>query len=221
MRNLVPIVTLALLCGYSQADTTMFLSFSDLNGPDPISNTVANLEVGQSASAYLWVATDTDISTLTISNVVLTSTSVVAITNAEVFNPTILLNTDNSNVGSRWDQTSVGAIPDSGDSISGLLGFANGVSAGTGILVNQKEGAGTQTDSFFSQAADAFLYARVDFDVIGAGLVDLESSGNYLTGGSVSEFDTSVAQVISVIPEPSTTAVLATAGLVALSRRRR
>jgi hypothetical protein len=203
------------------ADTLIFVSFSDFSGTDVVSNTELEAEIGQTGSAYLWISTDDDIDTLSVANVVLTNDTVIKITGGEVFNPDILLNADDSDVGDRWDSVEAGPIAPSGDSISGLAGFSSGFAAGTGIKTNQEEGSGgDRRDALFQSSAGAFLFARVDFETIGLGEVSIDPSGIFLNEGSLDNFSVGGGDVLVSIPEPGVAVVLL--GLtVVMSRRRR
>ncbi len=195
----------------------IFVSFTGFGGSTAATaNTSAEFEVGDLGSAFVWIDPSTDIDTLAVTNILLSNASVIALTGSEVFNPDIVLISDSSDVGDRWDTVDNGTPTVTGDAISGMLGFAN--LSGTGVLMSQ-DGTGTQLDDLFDPLADAFLFARIDFVANTPGVVDVNPDGILLNGGQLDDFNVSGATV-TVVPEPSA-AVLALATATICFRRRR
>ena len=109
----------------------------------------------------------------------------------------------------------------------GLTMNAFTVNGGDGII-HQNEGP-TFLDAGYDAGAEAFLFARIDFDVIGIGTVNLETSPG--SGGIVNDGQTvnpifgsatieGIGFVCHLVPEPSSTVVLLFSAPIILRRHR-
>ena len=112
------------------------------------------------------------------------------------------------------DMPGLDITPTSGN-LTAVAIFANGISS---------EDAATDPD--FDVAADAFLLARVDFDVIGEGTANLDftlgevGAANGLTALNPT-FGSASLTVTSAVPEPSSVVLMALGSLGLISARRR
>jgi hypothetical protein len=214
-------VALLSLLTSSTTQAQIFLSFSDFGDGGAAANNVDNLTLGVdlNGSAFIWVDENYSIDTGAFLDVLNSNTGVIQFTGATVFNPDILV-AGTIDVNDRWQ--SVGNQGVSPGLIDELNGFR--VNVGTGILPSQATG-NTFVDELHDPLSDAFLFAQVDFNVVGAGVADLSlriGNGLIVNGGVqlFPNFGDAQVVVTNPIPEPTSMLVLA-AGMVGICCRRR
>lgn len=141
---------------------------------------------------------------------------VVSITDATMSNPSFF-----GGFAERWTATSVvGVGPDGVDELLGLA-------VGTAGLDGGLPAEGENGDLNFNANGD-FVFAKIDYDVIGLGSTTLEigeigRQGDFLAQGGVGDVSDDVAfgtATLSVIPEPTTAVLLGMGGMAVLTRRR-
>ncbi len=123
-------------------------------------------DVGTTGSVYIWVDDELQIDSGAFLDVINSDSSVVNFTGVEVFNPEITV--AGTSVGQRWEEVLVGKV--SADFLRNFGGLA--VSGGTGIV---SENTGVPfIDSLYDATAGAFLFARLDYDVVGNGIAQFD-----------------------------------------------
>ncbi len=209
----------------------IFISFSDFGDPTPASlNTVGTFDVGSSGSAYVWVRNGFDIDTGAFLDVFNDDTAVSNFTAVAVFNPAVLV------VGNpfsyRWvdedpgDQPGGAIVPGVVTPGSVLEFGAFTVTGGTGIVTGNS--GPLFLDQLYDSNSNAFLFARIDFNVIGVGtsLFSVEAGdGNgapIVNNGALvfPNFAGASLNAVNPIPEPATAGILLVC-LAGLATRRR
>ncbi|MEM9409889.1 MAG: dockerin type I domain-containing protein [Planctomycetota bacterium] len=117
------------------------------------------------ATMFVYVVDDQDIDTGAFLNVFSDNTSVAGFSGSTVFNPDITVS--GFAVDVRWQSTSAGTS--SGDRITDFGGLA--ITQGTGILTNQTSG-NVFEDQLHDPTSDAFLFAQIDFMIVGDGVAN-------------------------------------------------
>ncbi|XZE53690.1 PEP-CTERM sorting domain-containing protein [Planctomycetaceae bacterium SH139] len=199
MRKIFAVATLCLVTTSARADIVFSTSATDaFAGSDLVMN------VGTSASMFVWVSTEPGQTLAGISLDILSSdATILEATSHEVFNPN----------GDRWFTTQAG---DLGDLVDDGLGLAllglNGDGISTGDL-------GTFT-----------LFSEVQFLATGVGTTGLSfdfgsqgiSDGDVSFGPGDITFGTGSVSSLTAVPEPGSFAVLGLAGVgMGIYRRRR
>ena len=202
----------------------IYVSFANVGDGGAAGNTAAEFEVGTSGSAFVWVDENFSIDTGAFLDVMSSNTNVLEFTGAEVFNPDILL-FGTTPLDSRWQ--SAGEQGVSAGLIDELNGFA--VTEGTGIIPTNVpgvlDGMGLDfVDDLYDASSNGFLFARIDFDVVGVGNATISlATGDGLVVNNDVELSPSygAASVTgTAIPEPTSATILAL-GLAGLVTRRR
>lgn len=202
-------------CNNCQAD--IFFSYSSFGEGAAASNrTFSNLSIGDNQSVFIWVEEDFRIDTGAFLDISQTQTGVIRFTGSEVFNPDIEV--ADTAIDSRWEEFGGGSISDS--FIDEMHGFS--VIEGTGILPSQQTGE-TFEDRLHDSGSRAFLFGRVDFQVIGTGTTELVmSAGTRLIvddGNGLSP--TFRSAELTAVPEPGSLLLLGISfSSFLLSRRR-
>lgn len=210
----------------------IYLSFSDFGDATPASmNTVETLDVGSSGSAFVWVRNGFDIDTGAFLDVFNDNTSVANFTAVTVFNPQVFA--AGFPFSYRWVDEDPGDMP-GGAIIPGVvtpgavLEFgAFTVTGGTGIVTQNSTGM-PFLDLLYDPNSNAFLFAQIDFNVVGVGtsLLSVEAgdgNGAPIVNNGVLVFPNFAgATLIGVtpIPEPACASILLVC-LTGLAARRR
>jgi len=153
---------------------------------------------------------------------------IIAFTAAEAFDYNVVLSAAPEVViGQRWGSDVFPNGVDEGNpaasvtqnNVTGLNAFE--VISGSGILESQN-GSGPFLDQGYDSGADAFLFARVDWERIGSGTANLitEAGTIGIVNGAQTINPTFGGAQFSTIPEPTSASILAI-GLVGLMTRRR
>ena len=229
LRSIISLAVAALLvCPALVNANDIFVSFSNLGDGNAMSNTNANFDmVGGSGTAYIWVADTYQIDTGAFLDVLNSNTGVIELTGATVFNPDVFV--AGTPFDSRWQPTGGTGISTGGSGISAgmideIFGFS--VTEGTGILPSQTTG-NTFEDQGHDSASGAFLFASVDFDVVGAGVAEISlRTGEGLVVNDGQELNprynsATVTVDGTAIPEPTSAALLALGFVAAVTRRKR
>lgn len=200
----------------------IFVSFSGFGDGDAATNTMnVDLTEGSSGTAYIWVNDTFSLDTGAFLDITNTDTSVLQFTGATVFNPDIVV-TGGTPVDSRWQSF------DSGDITAGFIDELNAfaVTDGTGILPSQTTG-NTFSDELHDPSSNAFLFASIDFDVVGEGSADifLGIGDGLIVDDNVELSPNFGAANVLVkpagIPEPTSAVVLMLGAFGLVARRRR
>lgn len=227
MKKIFVAAMLACLMVFSQAVNAddIYISFSDMGEGPALSNTTnSDLAIGDLSSFFIYVDDTINISTGAFLDIFSDDQNVAALRGAEVFNPGIFVGAVQTNT--RWQDTAVdpGELVNDGF-IDELRGFS--VSEGTGILTSQVTGS-TFVDAGHDPTSSAFLFARVDFEIVGEGTANFTLGiGDGLIVDGANELDPKfgAGQVIvepgNVVPEPTTASLLALGLCGIIARRRR
>ncbi|MEM7314733.1 MAG: PEP-CTERM sorting domain-containing protein [Planctomycetota bacterium] len=200
----------------------IYLSFAGIGDGSASMATSKDFIIGQSGSAYVWVDDSVSLDTGAFLDITSLTASVIGFTGAEVFDADIFFAGTSTVADSRWEVVGPGTV--TGDSIDELRAFR--VIGGTGILPSQATSVGGAfVDALHDPSSSAFLFARMDFDVIGIGETTFsltEGSGLIVNGGSLVNPTFGSATVrATAVPEPSTFGLLVAAfGCVSLRLRR-
>jgi hypothetical protein len=196
------VFTLLFLClAASQAQADIVFSTS---GTDANAGTNLNVEVGQSASMFVWVSTNAGftINGLNI-NILSSEADVLQATSHLIANPG----------GTRWNASAPGTLGDLATNVNAIALFAPAGLSTTGLN-------------------DFVLFSEVQFDATALGTTNLSftQGANSVTYRGVqgqtawSQWNapgTGTVNVISAIPEPSSAAVLGLLSIGGLALRRR
>lgn len=140
-----------------------YLSFSGTGEGEAATNVAKVAEFGDTMSAYIWVREDYSIGIGASIDICTSTTGVVEFTAAETFQADIVNNMGMDEI--RWEPTAFGATGDvSPDFIDRLIAFR--VKDGTGILSEQVTGM-PLSDSLHDTTNNAFLFGKIDLNVIG------------------------------------------------------
>ncbi|MEM9409888.1 MAG: dockerin type I domain-containing protein [Planctomycetota bacterium] len=191
---------IVLLCVFSvrtvKAQPDIYVSFSQFGEGNSITNSSGFGVIGESMSAYIWIDENLEINTGAFLNLTSSNPGIVSFTNVEVFNPDIVV--ANVPVNSRWEHTSPGMM--TANEIYGFAGF--NVTSGTGIVTENHSDTEPFSDNLHDAVSDAFLFARVDFEVVGLGSTNLQVSAGaaaIVHDGAVvdAEFDSASIESLS------------------------
>ena len=220
MKSMLTLGSALVVAGATGSAQAVDIFFGD-NASAPVDNPAISLSPdATSGSLYVLVNTDPegyafDNGSLGVS-VSSSASGVINITGATVFNPSFF-----GGFAERWTSTSVvGAGPDGVDELLGLAVGSAGLDGGL-------PAEGENGDPNFNANGD-FVFAKIDYDVIGSGSTILEigeigRQGDFLAQGGVGDVSGDVAfgtATISVIPEPASLALLGLGGVALLGRRR-
>ena len=173
LLSIVLIVLHLVPTSYAQ-ETDFFWSLSDLNGGAQNMPLEMEVETGDTGSLFLYYTSngpsDLDINIGALLDVAPSRTGVIRFTNAVTFNFPILV-AGQKGFGNRWTQDSgaaalgasgnVGTVTDSFINEWGAFTFfGNGMEDFTAI-------GGDFVDAGYDEAAGAFLFGRIDFEVVG------------------------------------------------------
>ena len=228
--KLAVIAALAVIPAIASAGVAdIFVSFSDFGDGGAATNTMnMNLQVGDSGTAFIWVNESFQIDTGAFLDITNTDTDVIALTGATIFNPDIVVDGTDIAVDTRWQST---GISSSGSGITaGFIDELNAfsVNEGTGILPGQAIGGDLQfEDTGHDPSSSAFLFAAIDFEVLGEGSADI-----FLLGGEGLIVDqgnelnpifgsANVLVLPSQVPEPTSALILIAGAAGMVARRRR
>lgn len=228
LKSMVSLAVAALLaCPAMVNANDIFVSFSAFGDGDAISNTNAEFDALGSGTAYIWVADTFQIDTGAFLDIFNSNTGVIELTGAEVFNPGVFVGA--TQVDTRFQPDGGTGISTGGQGISaGLIDevFGFSVNEGTGILPSQTTGS-TFEDAGHDPLSNAFLFASVDFNIVGDGNaeISLGIGDGLIVDGGVELTPRFSAATISVatdaIPEPTSAALLAVGMVALVSRRKR
>lgn len=189
----------------------IYVSFAGFGESGAAMTTEQTFQTGQSGSAFVWVDGGTDIDTGAFLDIASSDAGVIRWTGAEVFNPDIVVDGTTVRVDTRWGVVGPGTIGD--ETIDELRAF--GVIEGTGIRSDQTGGSGGMLrDTLYDPASDAFLFARLDFDVLSPGqtVITLSEGDGLIVDEGVRVDPTFGSATVTAVavPEPS---MLGAAGL--------
>ena len=188
-KKILLLVAMALFCcGDANAQTDFFWSLNELNTGATNQDLVTEFAPGETGTLYLYYSTngpaDSDIDTGAFVDIATSSGGIIQFTAASTLNFDITL--FGMPAGSRWDNAGE-ASSISDDNVSGMSALAIFASG----MVESNNGSGAVVDTGFDAAADAFLFAEVDFTVLpeaaGGTMVDILASpgiGGIVNGGA-------------------------------------
>ena len=223
--------TLLLMSNWADAQTDFFWSFSDLNSGAVNSNAEGIFQIGETSSIYLYYSTngpaDSDMDTGAFLDVFTSQNDVIEILQGETFDFEVTV--DGVPFKNRWlDLGGEGGSVGITGHVSSDGQFLNEWHAfrtfGSNGILESQNGSGLFLDQGYDVVADAFLFGRIDFIATGAGSVDLltmAGDGQIVNDGQVipATFGNATLHV-GIIPEPTSTVLLAAFGLVMLRRQR-
>ena len=205
----------------SASVSDIFVSFSAFGDGGAATNTMnVDFAEGDSGTAYIWVNDTFSLDTGAFLDITNTDTSVIQFTGSTVFNPDILV--AGTPIDTRWQSTGAGIL--TGGFIDELNAFA--VTEGSGILPSQTTG-NTFVDAGHDASSNAFLFASIDFNVVGEGSADifLGVGEGLVVNDEVSlspNFGSANVLVKPAgIPEPTSAAILMIGAFGLVARRRR
>ena len=165
MRILIFAFLAILLPQYGYAGGDIFLSFSGFGEGNARTNTtLTNPNVGDTHSVYIWIDENFQVDTGIFLNIKLCEGEGINFTGADVFNADMVLSAAPDVVlDERWSSNGI-ATPDVSANCVNNLNAMVGV-GGRGILTGNN-GSGAFLDTLYDPSAEAFLYARIDFEVV-------------------------------------------------------
>lgn len=179
MRSRILLCVLSLFISVDcLAQSDFFWSGSDLNDGAVNATPVLGATVGETRSIFLYYSTNgTSNSELRVGalfNVRASEPGVVRFTAAETFNFELLVATTSEVFSNRWRESSFGGVAGNvGTVTDNQIVRWGAFSTLTGEGIDEDFIDGPIVDSGYDPQADAFLFGRVDFEVIGDGTVDL------------------------------------------------
>lgn len=196
-RYIAAAIILFAMAGSSAiAQPDIYLSFSDFGDGNASTNNSRFVVDGDSESVFVWVDENFIIEYGACLDLDVTSTGTIEITGVEVFNPDVVIAGTTVVVGQRWEATSNG-INMTVDSVDNFCGVA--VTSGFGINPDLiVGGGGVFEDTLHDPLSNGFLFARIDFNAIGNGSVDMvisEADGGIL-GPPVIDFGSASINVV-------------------------
>lgn len=201
-----------------------FWSFES-NGPVNEDVSRKDFSVGDTGSLFLYYTTNgpamSELNTGAFLDLATSNSGVVEFTAAETFDFDVALASDTSIVfGTRWGNSfGAGDVSDDGQSAS-INAFT--VGSGDGI-VNANNGTGPFLDLGYDQSADAWLFGRLDFTIIGNGNADIittPGAGGIVNNGETVDV-TFGGATLGTVPEPSAALLIGLVGIGLGCRRRR
>ena len=178
--------------------------------------------VGESGSLWVYWSTngpaDSDLDVGAIIDV-FTDGGVIEFTAAETFDYDILVADTPSGITRLAGEGFGAAGSVAPELIEDLAGFTV---TGGGIL-EENNGSGIFLDTGYNASNDAFEWGRIDFNVIGEGVVGVSGrarDGLIVNNGKAIDATFSTVTILTPVPEPSTAAILSL-GLAGLAIRRR
>ena len=207
------------------AQTDFFWSFNGLNSGATNSDEVSGVfNTGATGTLYLYYSTaNSELDTGAGLDLSWSNNDLVRFTAAQTFDFDVVLASDNDVVvGTRWGDAFGPAADVQDDAVTGLNAFT--VVAGDGII-NANDGSGAFLDQGYDAGADAYLFASVDFEIVGLHGVSLLRSvegdiGIVHDGSTINPSFGSARFINFVLPEPTSASLLAI-GLIGLVARRR
>lgn len=196
-------VSLFLNVTLSFSQVEVYLSFSDFGKGDSASNTSIQAQVGDVLPVYAWATTDIPIGEF--SYVVDNPTPDYQVNSGEVFNPGIIVNPgpDQTNGGMRWG--GLNSFQNSGGYQQ--VGVASLGAFGLNPLANGDSGF---IDELFDVDEQAFLFGRIDVEVLQSTVFELNINFSAATtvGDSFLIPNRTVTINAIPVPEPNGTIVL-------------
>ncbi len=198
----------AVVPGTLFAQHDFFLSFSDLNQGAVNESAIGEYGRGSSGSIFIYYSTDgpadSDLDTGAFLDITTSQSGVIRFTGAETFDFDITL--FGSPLQSRWDASgTTGTVTDNlVDEMSAFKIFT-----GVGIL-EANNGSGNLVDQGFDAGSGAFLFGRVDFEVLAdpgpdgitVDIVASAGAGGIVNGGAAFDADFGIATIMVAADEP-------------------
>ena len=154
----------------------IYVSFSKFGAGNASTNTQRLGLVGDVGSVYIWINDNFEIDTGAFFNIETTSAGVIEFTGVEVFNPNITVAGDTV-IGQRWEEVDGGTM-----TANQITNFGAFQVSGSGFGIDSENNSTTSpfSDELHDPTSNAFLFARVDYQIVGTGTTDFVCSSGEL-----------------------------------------